>query len=149
MKANLIFMLVGVATLVAAVDNLAETNEVSARWARVAPVAVHFMPAVDGQKWVNKKLSDVIRVGDIAKVVLLAAVTSAPPGINIFNIYKTLESDATFYQLNGKYPAITSTYRAIIVAKDNSVFQIEIGRAPDGKGIGRLTSEKGVYGYFR
>lgn len=63
--------------------------------------------------------------------------------------YKTIESDATFYQLDGKYPAINSIYRAITVAKDNHVFRVEIGRGLDGKGIARLTAEKGDYGYFK
>ena len=149
MKTELMLVLVGVTIVNMALADTTNINEVMARWSRVNAVAVHFMPALDGQKWVNKKLSEVIPVAEVAKIILIEAVTSAPPDINIFNIYKILEGDATFYQLGGQYLAIGATYRAIIVAKDNHAFLIEIGRGPDGKRLTRLTSEEGIYGYFK
>ena len=149
MKTTLILILVGLTSANTVLSDNTNANEVTARWSRVNAVAVHFMPVPDGQKWVNKKLSEVIPVAEIAKIILIEAVTSAPLDINICGIYKTLEGDANFYQLDGQYVAIGATYRAIIVAKDNHVFLIEIGRGPDGKGLTRITSENGIYGYFK
>jgi hypothetical protein len=110
---------------------------------------VNFFPIPDGQKWVGKRLSFIVSADDIKKIILIEAVTTAPPGVNIFNIFKIFQGNAVFYQLDGKYPDINAIYKAIIVAKDNQVFQVEIGGGPDGRGVARLISETGIYGYFR
>ena len=149
MKTPITLILIVAATVITAFAESKPVNEVTAKWEQVNAVAVYFKPTPDGQKWVNKKLSDIAPVDGISKIVLVEAMTSAPENINTFNVYKILGDDGTFYQLDGKYPAIIATYRAIIVTKKQSVFQIEIGRGPDGKGLARLTSETGDYGYFK
>lgn len=149
MRTKLLLMLIAVVTVKAVLANPQKDDEVTSSWKKVNSVAVYFNPKPDGQKWVDKKLSDVIPEANISKLILLEGVTSAPPNIDTFNVYKVLEDDATFYRLEGKYPAINVTYRAIIVTNDNHVFQIEIGRGPEGKGLSRVMSEKGQYGYFK
>jgi hypothetical protein len=135
--------------LVAVFANPQKDDEVASRWKKVNSVAVYFNPKPDGQKWVGKKLSDVAPVANVSKLILLEAMTSAPLEIDTLNVFKTLETDLTFYHRDGKYPDLNITWRAIIVLKDHQVFQLEIGRDPDRKGISRLISEKGYYGYLK
>ena len=149
MKTPITLILIVAATVTTAFAESKPINEVAAKWEQVNAVAVYFRPTVDGQKWVNKKLSDIAPIEDISKIVLVDAMTSATDDLNTMNVYNILERDATFYQLDGKYPAISATYRAIIVTKKQSVFQIEIGKGPEGKGLARLTAETGDYGYFK
>ena len=113
MKTPITLILIVAATVTTAFAESKPINEVAAKWEQVNAVAVYFRPTVDGQKWVNKKLSDIAPVDGISKIVLVEAITSAPESINTFNVYKILEDDGTFYQLDGKYPAINATYRHI------------------------------------
>lgn len=152
MKTKLLLTLVGVAFatvyLVIVLTKPRNEKEAKFRRAKVESVSVYFNPKPDGQKWVDKKLSNIIPVGKISKLILIESGTSAPPILNSATVYRILEDDAVFYRLEGKYPVINISYKAIVVSKDNHVFQIEVGIDADGNRLARLSSEEGIYGYF-
>jgi hypothetical protein len=93
--------------------------------------------------WENEKISKIVPISEISRLILINGETSAPAEIDSINILRILNSDASFQNETEKAPTTHNIYEAVLVMKNGSHFLITI--AGD---TGRLTSEAG-HGDFK
>lgn len=94
--------------------------------------------------WENEKISMIVPISEISKLILIKAETSAPAEIDSINVLRILNSDATFQKKIEHSALLTHTvYEAVLVMKNGSYFLLRV--AGDS---GMLTSEAG-HGCFR
>ena len=94
--------------------------------------------------WENEKVSRIVSISEISKLILIKAETSAPAEIDSMNVLRILNSDATFQKRAEHSKSPTDTvYEAVLVMKNGLYFLLHV--AGDS---GRLTSKAG-HGYFR
>lgn len=87
----------------------------------------------DAGTWQGKMLSEVLAVDDIASIVLLKAVTNAPPSLDLSNLRRMLSDAATaplqtpdsrgFLQLG----TTNSTWEAVLLMRSGQVFGLVVG----------------------
>lgn len=87
-------------------------------------------------------VSSIIDVDNISKVILLKAITSAPVGIDVNNILKTIEK-ATVFESHDLYLSEKMVWQAILVTKQGEYIQY----LSDGKWV-HITFEGGG-GFFK
>jgi hypothetical protein len=94
--------------------------------------------------WENEKISKILPISEIAKLILIKGMTSAPAELDSINILRILNSDTTFQkQTESTMPQTHTTYEAILVMKNGSCFLLRVAG-----NSGSITSEAG-HGYFR
>ena len=127
----------------------ATNNEMAIR-ARIDAVAIDFAKGGRrAQKWTSRKLSDVVPASEISKIILLKGETSAPGEIDIYMIYRMLDTNSVFYEHDTKHQGMNTIYEAVILMENQSVFLLQIGRGEIGHGEARLISQDYDYGYFK
>jgi hypothetical protein len=94
--------------------------------------------------WENEKISKIVPIAEISKLILIKGETSAPAEIDFINVLRMLNSDATFQKkTESTAPPAHTVYEAVLVMKNGSCFLLRV--AGDS---GKLTSEAG-HGYFK
>lgn len=87
----------------------------------------------DAGAWQGKMLSEVLAVDEIASIVLLKAVTSAPPTLDLSNLRRML-GDASAAPLQAPGPrgflqlgSSDSTWEAVLLMRSGQVFGLVVG----------------------
>jgi hypothetical protein len=123
-----------------------ETNETARLREQAARIGVDLAKQPNwsrNQTWSGKKLTDVLKIEDITRVVLTKAVTSAPAEIDIMNILRLLSSDSIFEEAPKTWDDNASVYEAVLICRDQQVFLLRLSG-----GCIRLTSRAG-HGFLK
>jgi hypothetical protein len=94
--------------------------------------------------WENEKITKIVPISEISRLILIKGETSAPAAIDSINVLRILNSDATIQRnTEPATPPTHTVYEAVLIMKNGSHFLLRV--AGDS---GKLTSEDG-HGYFR
>ncbi len=74
------------------------------------------------EKWIGKKLCDVIEPDSVEKIILLMAVTSAPANIDFMGIFHSISSEYVFEKKPDDWHENYWIYDAILITDKGKYF---------------------------
>jgi hypothetical protein len=98
------------------------------------------------ERWVGKRVSDVLPSSSVSRLLLLAAVTSATADLDAVNITHLLSQDVAFEHAPQGWDSAVVVWEAVIETGDGQVFRLRATNtwvqliSPEGHGFFKVQS---------